>query len=163
MMGLLATAIPLALVSIMADEGLDLIAYPDSGGWSIGYGHFLGRIRPGPELMETGITQERATELLTRDLAISSRSVQDIFPVSHLGAGDADRLAVLIELVYQVGAHGARAFHHLRDCVRDEDWPGAAREILDSKLASQTPTRARRYADRLLEGTPMGEQGGLPK
>jgi len=52
-------------------EGCKLVAYQDSGGtWTIGWGHTGPDVTPGLR-----ITQERADQLLARDLAIFEAAV----------------------------------------------------------------------------------------
>lgn len=58
----------------------------------------------------------------------------------------------LIELAFQLGGRGLHGFEHMLDAVRRSQWERAADELLDSKLARETPHRTRELACLLRMG-----------
>ena len=58
---------------------------------------------------------------------------------------------VLVELSYQVGIAGMLKFKKMLKAIQDNDYITASKEILDSKLARQTPQRVKDLSKRLLE------------
>jgi lysozyme len=82
----------LALLKSM--EGLSLDAYPDGGGWSIGYGHHGKDVFPGMQ-----ITQQRADDLLASDLERFETGVeQALTQAAHQEEFDA-----MVDFAYNVG------------------------------------------------------------
>jgi len=57
--------------------------------------------------------------------------------------------AVLVELSYQVGISGMLKFKKMLKALQAGDYVTASKEILDSKLARQTPKRAKSLSERL--------------
>jgi len=66
------------LAHLRSFEGLSLDAYPDGGGWSIGYGHHGNDVYPGMQ-----ITQQRADQLLKNDIERFDKSVQLLFQAAE--------------------------------------------------------------------------------
>lgn len=62
------------------------------------------------------------------------------------------RRAVLIDMAFHLGREGLAGFRRLLAAVRAEDWDTAARELLDSDMAKQTPDRAQMNAEILRSG-----------
>src|SRR5262245_54088153 len=82
----------LALLKSM--EGLSRDAYPDGGGWSIGYGHHGPDVYPGMQ-----ITQQRAEDLLKQDLERFEIGVeQALTQAAHQEEFDA-----MVDFAYNVG------------------------------------------------------------
>jgi len=54
----------------------------------------------------------------------------------------------VIEMCYQLGIEGFSKFVRLIDALKRKDWGHAIAEIMDSKMAKQTPSRARWYASQ---------------
>jgi len=88
--------------------------------------------------------------LLVNDLREADRVCQILF-VNYLLI-DPVRQAVLLELAFNVGGHRVISFLKMRECIKNQDWPGAARELLDSKWALQVGMRADRMAKQLETG-----------
>lgn len=57
--------------------------------------------------------------------------------------------AVLLDMAYQMGVQGLRGFKKMIRAINDRDYETAARELLDSNYALQTPERAHRNAKLL--------------
>lgn len=66
---------------------------------------------------------------------------------------DPARQAVLVSLAYQLGVGGLLRFRRMLAAVSSQDYASAARELADSRLASQTPERVRRHQEILLRGS----------
>ena len=98
-------------------EGFSRTAYRDARHMSIGYGH---QIQPG-ENFSGGITQSQALQLLARDTAAASNAVLHLVK-THLNA---NQLAALTDLVYNIGAGAFARSTMLRD-LNAGDFAGAA-------------------------------------
>ena len=61
-----------AVALVKREEGLRLDAYRDAGGWSIGYGHFLGM-----EKTIANITQDTAESYLAQDMDNAAQLIRD--------------------------------------------------------------------------------------
>jgi lysozyme len=126
------------------EEGCKLYAYQDSlGFWTIGYGTLIDQ-RGG------GITEEEALYLLTHRLDTTKNSVISALPWVS-GCAEV-RQAVIFAMAFQLGLHGMLAFHRMLTAAHDGNWELAAKELLNSKLATQTPARAQRTAEMLRTG-----------
>lgn len=127
-------------------EGKRNIAYQDHlGNWTIGIGH------TGPEVCEGLVwTDELIYKVFKEDLGKAVFEVFSRWPwVSRLSA---PRQAVLINMVFQMGGNGVSKFKRALHHMKDERWPQAAGEMLDSKWAKQTPKRAIRLARQMETG-----------
>ena len=60
-----------------------------------------------------------------------------------------DKQEVLFEMAYQLGVNGLLKFKMMWLALENFDYVVAAEEILDSRLARQTPNRAKAYADKM--------------
>ncbi len=137
-----------AQLRTMADEGCRLTVYDDADGKpivagklvkgnpTIGYGRLL--CAPG------GISSDEASALFCADWARAKRGAETLPGFSRVNAV---RQGVLIEMVFQLGIGGVRAFRKTLDAIARNDFDGAADEMLKSKWAEQTPERAQRLAD----------------
>ena len=65
--------------------------------------------------------------------------------------------SALKDMVYQLGAAGAMAFVRTRALIEKGDFSGAARALLDSRNAEQSPARVKRRAYMLQYNVPMVE------
>lgn len=103
---------------ITRQEGLSLTPYRDAGGYSVGYGHFLGT-EPGPT-----ITKERAEQYLRADLARTANSINTRVrvPLSQ------NQFDALMSFVYNVG-DGAFSKSTLLKKLNAEDYTNAAQEF----------------------------------
>lgn len=80
---------------IKAFEGLSLKAYPDSHGYSIGYGHFIGT---DPSLESKTITRAEADALFDQDVKKYETAVSFVTPVARQHEFDA-----MVSLAYNIG------------------------------------------------------------
>ena len=128
---------------IVRDEGgMRLKAYQDSRGvWTIGVGHNL-EARPIPRA--AGII------IFEADLADTILDVDRMLPwAARL---DECRRAVLVNMAYNLGIHGLLEFRRMLHAAETADWPLAAKEMLDSKWATQVGGRALRLAQQMETG-----------
>ena len=136
------TGLDIAKRQLRRDEGVRRFAYKDTVGClTIGVGR---------NLTDNGLQPEEIEMLLVNDLREADRVCQILF-VNYLLI-DPVRQAVLLELAFNVGGHRVISFLKMRECIKNQDWPGAARELLDSKWALQVGMRADRMAKQLETG-----------
>lgn len=91
---------------IQSFEGLSLKAYPDADGYSIGYGHFLGK---DPALKSRVITREEAERLFDQDIVKFETGVSLAAPRATEPEFDA-----MVSLAYNIGVEGLRGSTVLR-------------------------------------------------
>lgn len=65
---------------------------------------------------------------------------------------DEARTAVLVSMAYQMGVAGLAQFKNMLYLVETKQFEEAAKAMLDSKWAKQTPNRARRHAEQMRSG-----------
>lgn len=137
----MSEALDLAIVSTKTHEGCNLQAYPDRGGWSIGWGTYIPTLR---------IDQELADRWLEDRIMQSEKDAQTL--VVNYSSLSAVRQAVLIEMVYQMGREGVGHFHGMLGAIEAGDFELAANQGLDSLWARQTPSRAQDLMEKLRLG-----------
>lgn len=130
---------------LKSDEGTVLHAYPDHLGYlTIGTGRLIDKRKGG------GITEAEADYLLDNDIARVSAEVMTALPwTENLGQA---RQSVLIAMAFQMGTAGLLKFVSTLRLVRAGDFAGAARQMLRSLWARQTPARAERLAKQMETG-----------
>lgn len=118
---------------LVAHEGIRLRPYRDAvGKITIGVGR---------NLTDCGISTEEAFALLDHDIDATADGLVKAMPwTANL---DAPRLRVLLDIGFNAGIDGLLGFHKLLAAVQKGDYPTAAAEIVNSKLA---PNRAKRLA-----------------
>jgi lysozyme len=107
------------LAFLRSREGLRLSPYPDAGGYSIGYGHFLGS-RPEP----ANITTQQAEKWLQQDANAAAIAVAKYVsvPLSQ------NQFDALVSFVFNLGAQNF-AGSTLLDKLNTGDYDGAAEEF----------------------------------
>ena len=78
--------------------------------------------------------------------------MRDAGIASAMAACGESRQAVLVSMAYQMGVSGLSGFRNTLKAVADGQWADAAKGMLDSKWARQTPARANRHANQMLSG-----------
>jgi len=133
---------PKLLAQLKRHEGLRLMLYRDSLGYTtIGYGHNLDT---------TPISTRAADRILRDDAEAAVRAVRRIMPwTSKLIA---PRFAVLVDMAFNLGLDGLRGFVRFLQYAEQGYWDGAAREMLNSKWATQVGDRATRLATQMRAG-----------
>src|SRR2546423_255193 len=127
---------------LQRDEGLRLRVYLDQYNHAtVGYGHNLDA---------HGISEAIATAMLNEDILRATADVLSRIPTSR--GMDEVRRGVLIAMAFNIGIGGLLGFKDLLAAIEQQDWPAAAKAILDSRYARQVGERAHRLADQMTSG-----------
>lgn len=138
-------------------EGYRQEPYRDHlGNWTVGHGHLL-HVKPTRDwpyetlggLLDALSKPEQHDLWLEQDIDAASRSARNWF---HNFEDFSDiRQEVLVELCFQMG-NRTRGFVKFHAAAMRGDWEEAARELIDSRWAEQTPTRAKRLTQLFRDG-----------
>ena len=127
------------LKQLQEDEGCRLSPYRCTAGkLTIGYGWNLD---------DVPIPQRIADELLCISVARAENDLGTLVKQDELSR---PRWDVLVNMRFQLGAGGIRKFKKFLAAINAGEYLTAAREMLDSNWARQTPNRARRLV-RIME------------
>lgn len=127
------------------DEGEVLHAYTDTLGYlTIGVGRLIDKRRGG------GISREESAFLLDNDLRACESALDVRLPWWR--ELNEPRRAVLIGMAFQMGMGGLLGFRNTLAMVQRGDYASAARGMLNSKWATQTPKRAHRMSEQMRTG-----------
>ena len=119
--------------------------YEDSRGFkTIGFGRLL---EPG---MGGGISLQEGLFMLSNDIYNARRQVDRVFPWSS--GLEVARYHVLINMAFQMGIEGLGSFKKFLAHAQAGEHNDAAREMLDSRWATQTPSRAHELAGQWRRG-----------
>lgn len=144
---------------IKANEGVRLAAYKDSLGiLTVGVGFNLQRLDARARCAMHGvnfddvkagcpITMAQCDALLDEDIDACVASLRDLFPKFHDMPVPAQM--VLIDMRFQLGAGGLKAFKNTLAAFRSSDWKLAAAGLRTSLAYKQTPRRWERNAAAL--------------
>ena len=129
---------------IMREEGhLVLEPYQDHlGFWTIGCGHLI-RDDEKDELMNP-ITEERAKELFSKDLAVSIKDAETFCEGMDI---DDNVKECVTHMSFQLGLPKLNQFKKFKKALQDNDIETAIAEMKDSRAYNQTTNRW----DRLIE------------
>ena len=129
---------------IMREEGhLVLEPYQDHlGYWTIGCGHLI-RDDEKDELMNP-ITEERAKELFSKDLAVSIKDAETFCEGMDI---DDNVKECVTHMSFQLGLPKLNQFKKFKKALQDNDIETAIAEMKDSRAYNQTTNRW----DRLIE------------
>ena len=123
-------------------EGLRLHPYRDSvGKLTIGVGRNLD---------DVGISRDEAMTLLTNDIDAATNSLEQTFPWTL--AIDEVRMAVLINMTFNMGVGRLAGFKNFLAACQQGDWTTARAQMLDSVWAEQVGARAQRLALQIETG-----------
>ena len=97
------------------------------------------------------LTPNQVDTLLNETIIDALADVRTLVPdFDNLSAGRQNALA---DMSFQLGLTRMSKFKRMLNAVNNKNWPKAAEQLLDSKMALvQTPNRARRNATKLLGG-----------
>lgn len=128
--------------SLRVEEGLRLKPYRCSAGrLTIGYGH---------NLESTPITARAAEVILEDDIAEAVAAARRVCP--QFDSLTRNRQVALANMVFQMGEAGVRAFRNTLAHIAAGRYADAAKGMLNSRWARQTPARAERMARLMEEG-----------
>lgn len=123
-------------------EGLRLKPYTcPAGRLTIGYGHNLD---------DNGITEDIAVRLLDADLQAAEREVRQRF--THFYKLNEARQFVLVDMCFNMGAAKLFTFKKMFAALAKDEYPTAAREMLNSKWARQVGNRAKVLSEIMTSG-----------
>lgn len=116
------------------DEAFRQFPYRCTGGkLTIGYGR---------NLEDKGISVDEADVLLRNDIQSSIYDLTQIF--SDFDTIPESIQRVLVNMRFQLGSYGFRAFKNMINAVENQDWDWMINEMKDSLWYTQTPNRANR-------------------
>ena len=125
---------------IQADEGYSEIIYEDTlGNLTVGYGTLL---REGVKIPGAAL-----------EIMFGYKLAESVAYYNSLGLNlSGPRRAVIISMLYQLGYSGVKGFKNMLYALYAGDYENAAKHMLDSKWAVQTPARAQRSAEIMRTG-----------
>jgi len=151
------------LDKLIVSEGLKLQVYKDTLGIdTIGIGRNLedrGITKEELDWMdipnigivyEMGITEADAVYLATNDVQIVEEEL--LRAHSCVEQLDSVRQLILVDMAFNMGVPRLRKFKMMWAAIHDEDYPTAAKEMLDSRWASQVKGRATKLANAMHNG-----------
>jgi lysozyme len=111
---------------------------------SLGVGRLIDQRKGG------GITREESAFLLHNDI---DRKTDDLFDRLRWALGLVPvRQAVLVAMAFQLGVDGLLGFKNTLALVQRGEYEAAAKGMLNSKWATQTPERAHRMSEQMRLG-----------
>jgi len=133
------------LKQLRRDEGEVLSAYQDHlGFWTIGVGRLIDKRKGG------GLSPEESEFLLNNDVDTRINALEAAFP--WFKGMDEARKGVLVNMSFQMGVKGLKAFKNTLASVANGLYEKAAAQMLQSLWASQTPERAKRLSEQMKTG-----------
>lgn len=142
---------------LLRHEGVKLRAYLDSvGKWTVGVGRNLddrGLSRPEviALLQAMDMPLQIAMKLLDNDIADALADCRSRLP--FFDSLNEVRQAACVDMVFQMGVAGFLKFRKALAAMVIGGWDEAAKELLDSTWARQTPARAAEIADMIRSGS----------
>lgn len=130
---------------LRGDEDEVLHAYQDHlGYWTLGVGRLIDKRKGG------GISKEESAYLLANDIAKREAALDKRIPWwSKL---DDARRGVLLNMAFQMGVDGLLGFKNTLKMIEAGDYERAAKGMLNSLWAKQTPARAKRLSEQMRTG-----------
>ncbi|MDI3237526.1 glycoside hydrolase family protein [Acinetobacter ursingii] len=130
---------------LRAEEGEVLNEYKDHLGYStIGVGRLIDKRKGG------GITAEESAYLLGNDIQKRLTELERKLP--WIKSLDDARRGVLVSMAFQMGVDGLLGFKNTLEMVRTGRYADAAKGMLNSLWAKQTPQRAKRHSEQMRTG-----------
>ena len=127
------------------DEGEVLHAYTDHLGFlTIGIGRLIDKRKGG------GITADEAAMLLQNDIVKFKLAIRSRLP--WFDRLDEARQGVLLNMSFQMGVDGLLGFKNTLAMIERGEYADAAKNMLASKWAQQTPERAARLSEQMKTG-----------
>lgn len=131
---------------LRGDEGERSQVYQDHlGFWTIGVGRLVDSRKPG-----SGLRPSEIELMLSNDIEDRITSLRAKVP--FFSTLDAVRQGVLVNMSFQLGVEGLLAFKTTLGLVEKGNYEEAARQMLKSRWATQTPQRAKRMSEQMRTG-----------
>lgn len=129
---------------IKLNEGLRLKPYRCSAGkLTIGYGR---------NLEDVGISKTEAEYFLAGDIGRSYEALVDIFGQHLFSILTYNRKMVLVDMIFNLGRKGFLRFKKMIRAIKENDFDEAEIQLLNSRYATQLPSRSKRNARMMKEG-----------
>jgi len=147
---------------LILHEGMELEVYQDHLGIdTIGVGRnlqdrgitdcelsFMNKLRS--EIYDEGITEANARFLLSNDIDIVEKELLDAHPcINRL---DDVRIRIVLDMAFNMGVPRLCKFKNMWANIHIGDYLSASFEMLDSRWAEQTKSRATRLAEAMKTG-----------
>lgn len=138
---------------IKREEGYRIEPYFCSEGYpTIGYGFKIGPKGADLAQYQFQCPEPVADTWLQVELRkIESQIEQTILSETYKSMSE-PRRAIVLSMCYQMGVAGFLGFKKAIQAMIDEQWEKAGMEMLDSRWARQTPSRAQRHAEQMIIG-----------
>ena len=104
----------------------------------------------GRNIQDRGITEDEARYLLKNDIKIVEDELLTRQPV--VAGLDSVRQRVLVDMGFNLGLPILMKFQNMWSAIEEEDYHEAARQMMDSRWASQVGRRAERLAQAMASG-----------
>ena len=145
---------------IASDEGKILHKYLCSESHpTVGIGHKVLNTDPEANLPihdaygevseDECISEERCFELFEQDVEIAINGCKSIY--TNWDKLPQEMQHILVNMCFQLGQGGLSKFKNMNDGVEKEMWGMVSLDMMDSRWAQQTPERAKRLRDRVIE------------
>jgi len=131
--------------SVKAHEGFRNKVYKDTlGKRTVGYGHLCVEDHWEDDREYTVPELERVLEAdLNNAIQGTERLCSDCPDLKDQAK------EIIVEMVFQLGESGVSKFRNMWKALKVPDYPTAAKEMLDSRWAKQTPNRAKEMSDHM--------------
>lgn len=128
------------------DEGERATVYPDSlGFWTIGVGRLVDPRKAG-----AGLRPSEISFLLANDIDDRTAWLSAALPWTE--TLDVARRGALLNMSFQLGKEGLLGFKNTLRLIQAGRYEDAARAMLESRWALQTPERAHRLSEQMRTG-----------
>ena len=131
--------------SVKAHEGFRNSVYKDTlGKRTVGYGHLCVEDHWEDNREYTVPELERVLEADLNNAIQGAEELCSDCPDIRDQAKE-----IIVEMVFQLGKTGVSKFRNMWKALKVPDYPTAAKEMLDSRWAKQTPGRAKEMSDHM--------------
>lgn len=128
-------------LELRRDEGVRAFPYEDTVG--------VITIGVGRNLEHVGLRKDEIDYLLSNDI---DRVMDEAANLPYYSQLNEPRQLVILNMLFQLGLRRFKGFVRTNTALIEHDYATAAREMLDSRWARQTPRRARRLAAQMKSG-----------
>ena len=97
---------------------------------------------------EQSITEQRCFELFEQDVQTAIGDCVVIYDTWEELPQEMQH--ILVNMAFQMGQSGLSKFRNMNAAVSEQNWQRVAAEMMDSRWARQTPNRAERLQQRVL-------------